>query len=266
MNDCALPTTGTGVLPLALAGLVALAIGVGLVLMARRRGVGGGTAVVIALAVAATSLALSDVRTADAAPCPSPAAGTTSPRATTTSTIASSGAAGTTTTQASTGGSTAASTSPTSTSTTTTSSTTSTTEVPLVANLTPRIVGPSTLATGVAGQYTIEIENVGDGPTSGSMLFAVGLTVLSGNSPFLSDNFSSADWNFQGGGGNTESQLFWGSNAGFVLAPGASTTVSFTFVWPPPPGSIRMHVELASGLGGETNASNNNTALTITVS
>ncbi len=263
MSDCVLPLTGgTPLLVVPLAILV-LGAGVALVLGVRRRGVGGGAAVVVAFALAAAGLVVGDARRADAQDCaPSttvtPTAAPTTIGATTTGAATATTVTSTTTTTPTTISPTPTPTpepiptTPTTVATTTTSSTTTTVAVP---DLTPTIGGPTATEPGVAETYTVDIENVGTAPTSGPMTVTVAIDIQTGASPFTATPQGANDWTFIGSSGG---ELTYESNDGFVLGPGQVSTITLRMTWGDTiPGSFVISTTLPTGIGGETNASNN---------
>ncbi len=276
MADCVLPVTGSNPMLVVLA-VLAVATGVALVLGVRRRGLGGGAAVVIAFALAAGALVVGDARRADAQECPPSttvtptAAPTTAPTTTTATTTTT---AATTTTGATT-------TSPPSTpqvfpTVPTTVATTTTVAVP---DLTPAVSGPQTLVLfGPDGQYTVTVTNVGNAPTNGQpMTFTVTFpfTVV-GFSGALIDPFgvTSTDWTVSealgtaGSAGNPGSPtvLTFTSNSGLIIPAGASSTVSFsTEFLGEDAADFSVDVTLPSGIGGETNGTNNTTSYPVTI-
>jgi hypothetical protein len=212
-----------------------------------------------------------DVHTAEADSCPTappaaviPPATTTTTTAPVTATTATTVTGTTTTTMAGTTSTTVPETTTTAATTTTTTAarTTTTTAAPLP-DLTPSISGPTTAEPGAEGQYTFEITNVGDAPTSGSMTFTLSFTLDTGTSPINATPLASSDWTFTGQSGG---DLTYVSNPGLVLAPGAVSTTTFGATWPEDiPGSFTIATTLPAGIGGETNPSNNSASITVTV-
>jgi LPXTG-motif cell wall-anchored protein len=219
MVDCPLPRTGSSTLVLVLLALGLLGGGILLLRIIRRRGVGGGVAVVVVLAVGAV-LAVSDGGRADAAACPS------------STTVAPPTTAGVTTTTSAT--------------TATSPVTTTTVAVP---DLTPNIQGPTTAM--LDATYTVEISNVGNAPTTGQMTFTVSLAATPADASVESFNLVSADWTINPVAGG----FSFTSNSGFVLAPGAVTTATFSLFMSG--GQVMLATTLPTGIGGETNAANN---------
>ena len=139
-------------------------------------------------------------------------------------------------------------------------------QVAPVPDLTPSISGPTRLAPDVRGSYTFEITNVGDAPTSGLMTFSLAFDIDTGSAVLTPTPLASGDWTFTGQSGG---DLNYRSNVGFVLAPGAVSTVTFGVTWSPSlpsAGSFTISTTLPPGIGGEVNSSNNSASLTVDVS
>ena len=152
--------------------------------------------------------------------------------------------------------------------TTTTVLQTTTTEAVLPPDLTPTLTGASSALPEGTTEFELTIRNVGDGPTTLPMLFYVQVTVGTGTgSPaaaYFITGFTSSDWTFEGFDPNGYAL---GSNTGLVLAPGATSTISFPVTWI---GSIggetyTVSVDLPAGIGGETNGANNSTSQTVDI-
>ena len=210
-------------------GLLLVATGAVSLLVVRRRGVGRGAAFVIALAVGTTVLTFSEAPRADADSCPP-----TAPPAILT---------------------------PATTTTTTPPTTTTTTTAP-VPDLTPSINGPLLFGPGQAN-YLVTVSNVGTRATAGPMTFTVSVDLLTGPPPVTLGNPISSNWDATGSGTVT---LTFTSMAGLVIAPGGATNVGFTlFYQNENPASMTLGVSLPTGIGGETNGTNNTASLTVAV-
>ena len=243
MADCTLPTVGSDTRVLVLVAFLIVGAGISLLLMVRRRGVGGAAAIAVTVALGATALVVGDARRADAATCP-PATTVTGTAAPTSIAAPTTTTPGVTTTAAA---------------TTTTAATSTTTTTLAVPDLTPTIVGP---LTGFSGQYVITITNAGDAPTTGPMTFTLALTVLNGPGPVLPDFVNSADWTSVA----DPAGLTFTSNAGLNIAPGSTSVVTLLLEWRvDAPGSWRGTVALPTGIGGETNGTNNSDSITVVI-
>lgn len=234
--DCPqIPVTGSNTSLWVVLAFVVLAAGAAFLVAARRRGVSSGVAVMVAFGIGLTALAI-DARTAQAQAADSCPSSTVSPATatsdTTTSTVA----------------------------TTTTEPTTTTTTAP-VADLAPTIGGPTSALVGQEEQYPIQIANVGEGPTTGSMSFTV---AFAGAGLSIAFSGGLADWNFVPGPGVA---VTFTSRPGVVIAPGAVSTVTLALtVNPTSLTSFSMTTTLPTGIGGETNAANNGASHTVAVS
>jgi hypothetical protein len=94
------------------------------------------------------------------------------------------------------------------------------------------------------------------------MSFTLTLMVLDGPGPVLPDLVTSADWTSVA----DLSGLTFTSNAGLVIAPGATSLVTLLLEWRvDAPGSWRGTVTLQPGIGGETNATNNTATQTVVI-
>lgn len=266
MSDCQLAFTGsnTGVL----VGLAVLLAGSGIsLLMITRRPVGQhsrprhgiGTAVLVALAVGAAVLTSWDVHSAEADSCPSGASAAIVPLATTTT---STTAPATSTTMVGTSTTVPSTTTTTIPAATTTTVPETTTTVAPVPDLTPKITGPLVFGPGEAN-YDVTVSNVGSGTTAGPMTFTVTVELVTGPPPVTLEDPSSSDWSGTGSGSDT---LTLTSDVGLVLAPGDVSTVTFTLAYRNEnPASMTIETTLPTGIGGETNGSNNSASLTVTV-
>ena len=258
MDGCTLPTVGSDTGVLVLTALLVLGAGIALMLIVRRRGFGGAAAIALAVGLGGTALVVAGAHKASAASCASETtiAGTVAPTSIAAPTTTIPGV----TTTAAPATTTAVTTTTTSTSTTTT---TTTTTVPQVADLTPRILGSTSLVSGVSGTYGVEITNVGPAPSSGPMTFVLNITILSGGSVVSPSPQGSNDWTFVGASGGN---LTYESKPGVVLAPGAVSTTTFGITWNATAGSsVRLATTLPTGIGGETDAANNSASLIVVV-
>ncbi len=233
MVDCPLPRTGSSTLVLVLLALALLGGGILLLRMARRLGFGGGVAVIVVLSVGA-ALTVSNASRADAASCPS-------------SEVAPSTAAQVTSTTAA------------ATTTTTAGATTTTTAPVPVPDLMPTIDGPRV---GFSGRYTITITNVGSAPTTGPMTFSLTLAILEGPGPLIPSVVIAPDWTSV----IDSSGVTFTSVGGLVIAPGATSVVSLLVEWRvDAPGTWQGTVTLPTGIGGETNGTNNTDSITVVI-
>jgi hypothetical protein len=255
--DCTLPVTGSNLalMPLALA---ALAVGTLLTFLARRWGLRGGLTAVLVLAVGMIGLGARNADAQTTCPpetTPTAEATTVAPTQAPTTTIAP------TTTVASTG------------STTSTASTSATTTVGTgvvgtpggqsasVPDLTIDLAGPLSLTAGARGSVTMTITNIGPVATSGTMMFT--LSELPAGIAVFPTGMTTTDWSAV----QTSTGWAFTSNANFVIASGASSTITFDVAVPTPGAntSLTLNGVLPPGIGGETNATNNQDSTTISL-
>jgi hypothetical protein len=253
--DCTLPVTGSNLalLPLALAALAAGAV---LAFITRRWGVRGGLTAVLVLAIGMIGLGARDADAQTTCPSettPTAEATTVAPTQAPTTTVAA-------TTTAVTTSSTTASTSATTTASTGVVGTPGgqSTSVP---DLTIDLTGPLSLTAGATGSVTMTITNIGPVPTSGTMTFT--LSELPTGIASFPTGMTTTDWTAV----HTATGWTFTSNSGVVIAAGATSTITFDVAVPTPGAntSLTLTGVLPPGIGGETNATNNQDSTTISL-